>query len=400
LLLADGELAASARLDRDGATPPFGRPTIPEEDLPVRIRLVLALFVALLTAGSAPTVVARQAALDADAAAEAAQTYLEFAVQGNFNALFDFLHPDVLDEVPRSVGLAIFEGVYGATQPELVGVGRPEPGQYTWPVNGQTYDAIEVPYELEITNDQGQRETRRLLMYLAPYEGQYRWFLGNSRAFVAEAVARFAPPAPAEQPVDIAALLDLVVNDLDTFYATSLDGTGIRYVSPGIQVVGAGQGVMTACGPAQPRFWAFYCPGDAKVYLDEPFLNDLGQRYGDFAVAYVVGHEWAHHVQTVSGIERTQVPDDVNEVFSIELELQADCMTGIWSRDMDAREFLDLRDLAEASTFIFERLGDPQGIDVYDPQAHGTGEQRLDAFSDGYDGGFVGCEVEGLSPVR
>ena len=367
----------------------------------MKMLATLAVVLTMLAAGAAPAVgTARQSSVDANAATEAAQAYLDFAVQGNFNALFDYLHPDVLDEVPRSVGLAIFQGVYGATQPGPARIGQPEAVQYTWPVNGETYDAVEVPYEQEFTNAEGQRDTLQSFMYLAPFEGQYRWFLGNSRAFVAEAVARFAPPAPSEQPVDIGALLDLVVNDLDTFFATTLQGTEIPYVSPGVQVVGAGQAAMTACGPAQSGFWAFYCPADGTVYLDEPFLQDLGQGYGDFAVAYVVGHEWAHHVQTVSGIQRTEAPQQVNEVFSIELELQADCMTGIWSRDMDAREFLDLRDLAEASTFIFERLGDPQDIDVYDPQAHGTGDQRLDAYSDGYDGGFVGCEVEGLSPVR
>ena len=361
----------------------------------------IGLALMLITGGFvSPLALARQTEPDVAGASQAAQTYLDLAVQGNFNGLFDYLHPDVLDEVPRSVGLAIFEGVYGATQPDQARVGQPRAISYTWPVNGETYEAVEVPYEQEFTNAEGQRDTLQSLMYLAPVDGQYRWFLGNSRAFVAEAIARFAPPPPSEQPGDIGALLDLVVDDLDTFFATTFEGTQVRYVTPGVQVVGAGQAANTGCGPAQPGFWAFYCLADATVYLDQPFLEDLEQRYGDFAAAYVVGHEWAHHVQTVSGTQRTEAPQAINEVYSLELELQADCLAGIWSRDMDAREFLDLRDLAEASTFIFERLGDPEGVGPFDPQAHGTGEQRLNAYSDGYDGGFVGCEVEGLSPVR
>ena len=366
----------------------------------MRFFTMTAMAMALLIAGLPFGSLARQQAPNADAAAQAAQTYLDLAAQGNFNALFDYLHPDVLDEVPRSVGLAIFQGVYGATQPGPARIGQPAPVSYTWPVNGETYDAVEVPYEQTFTNAEGQQETLQSLMYLAPFEGQYRWFLGNSRAYVAEAVARFAPPAPSEQPGDIGALLDLVVNDLDAFYATTFQGTQVRYATPGVQVVGAGQSASTACGPAQPGFWAFYCPADATIYLDQPFLQDLDQRYGDFAAAYVVGHEWAHHVQTVSGTQRTEVPEQINEVYSIELELQADCLTGIWSRDMDAREFLDLRDLAEASSFIYERLGDPEGVGPFDAEAHGSGDQRLDAYTDGYDGGFVGCEVTGLSPVR
>ncbi|MBA3416103.1 MAG: neutral zinc metallopeptidase [Chloroflexia bacterium] len=367
----------------------------------MRMLAAIALALAIITSGLLPPAVsARQAAPDLDAAAEAAQTYLDLAVQGNFNGLFDYLHPDVLDEVPRSVGLAIFEGIYGATQPDPARIGQPDPVSFTWPVNGETYDAVAVPYEQEATNTEGQRETVQSLMYLALFDGQYRWFLGNSRAFVAEAIARFAPPPPSEQPGDIAAVLDLVVGDLDQFYATTFDGTQVRYVSPGVTVVAGGQVAMTGCGPAQPGFWAFYCPADATVYLDQPFLQELEQGYGDFAAAYVVGHEWAHHVQTIAGLERTEVPEAVNEVYSIELELQADCLAGIWSRDMDARAFLDLRDLAEASTFIFQRLGDPDGVGPFEPQAHGTGEERLEAYSNGYDGGFTGCEITGLSPVR
>ena len=367
----------------------------------MRILTAIALTLTIIFSGLFPSVVsARQADPNLGEAAGAAQLYLDLAAQGNFNALFDYLHPDVLDEVPRSVGLAIFEGVYGATQPGPARIGQPEPVSYTWPVNGETYDAVQVPYEQEFTNAEGQRDTLKSLMYLAPFEGQYRWFLGNSRAFVAEAIARFAPPAPAEQPTDIGALLELVVNDLDTFYATTFEGTQIHYVSPQVQPVGAGQVAMTGCGPAQPGFWAFYCPADATVYLDQPFLQDLEQRYGDFAAAYVVGHEWAHHVQTVAGVERSDAPETVNEVYSIELELQADCLAGVWSRDMDARKFLDLRDLAEAIGFIYDVLGDPEGVGPFDPQAHGSGEQRYDKYTDGYDGGFVGCDLTGLSPVR
>lgn len=364
----------------------------------MRILSVVALAMGLLVSSVAPAAAQQD---DPQAATAAAQRLLDLAVQGDFNTLFDYLHPDALEQIPRSVGLAIFEGVYGQTEPGPARIEDVRFGDYTWPVNGKTYpNAAEVSYSQDFTNQQGQRATLRSTMYLVPVDGEYRWFLGNSRAFVAEAVARFAPPAPDQQPVDIASLLELIVNDLDGFFQRTFQGTGVNYVTPGVVVVEEGRFATTACGPAQPGFWAFYCPADQTVYLDEPFLNDLAQRYGDFAVAYVIGHEWAHHVQTVTGVERVQEPTRVNEVYSIELELQADCLTGVWSRDMDTRAFLDLRDLAEASTFVFERLGDPDAVGPFDPQAHGSGDQRLDAYSDGYDGGFRGCEIGGLSPVR
>lgn len=371
----------------------------------MRFLAVVAMVLGMVLSSVGTPGVAAQAVSDqqkVDAAAQTAQAYLDAAVAGQYNQLFDYLHPDVLAEVPRSVALKIFSEIYGATQPGKAQITDVQLGAYTWPVNNTTYeDAAAVTYTQDFTGADGKKQTLETVMYLVPFQGQYRWFFGNSRAYIAEASARFAPPGPQKETGDINELLNFIVNDLDQFYKTTFEGEGKRYVSPGVTVVPPGRMARTACGPASPGFWAFYCPGDQTVYLDQAFLNDLNKEYGDFAVSFVIGHEWAHHVQTMLGIDRVQrTPVRPNEVFSIELELQADCLTGIWSRDMDAREFLDMQDLAEASSFIFQRLGDPEGFDEFNPQAHGSSDQRIDAFSDGYDGGFVGCQVGGLSPVR
>lgn len=343
----------------------------------------------------------------ARAAADAAGAYLSLAEQGQFNTLFDYLHPDAQAEVPRSVGLAVFETIYGNTRPSGAAVTGVNVGSWTWPVNGRTYtDAVEVSYRQQFTNKAGERQTLDSVMYLVPFDGEPRWFFGNSRAFIAEAWAKYAPVQPEEQPASTQELLTTVVADLDRYWTDVFGSEGTPYQTPGAILVRQGEAAQSACGLAQSGFWAFYCPADQSLYLDEPFLAELGRTYGDFAVAFVVGHEFAHHVQTVSGVERVgggifEQPDEFNEVYSIELELQADCLTGAWSRDIDTRQLLAVDDLAEASAFIFSTLGDSPAIDPLDPQAHGTGEQRLDAFSDGYDGGIRGCEVQGgLSPVR
>jgi uncharacterized protein len=371
----------------------------------MRLIAVLVMVVGIMTSSIGFARVSGQAITEEmrlQAAQQTAQVYLDAAVAGNYNGLFDYMHPDVLAEVPRSVALQIFSEIYGATNPGKARITDVNLGSYTWPVNNKTYDdAVEVSYEQEFTDQSGRKQTLETKMYLAPFQGQYRWFFGNSRAYIADASARFAPPTQTGQPSDINELLQFVVEDLDTFYRTSFDAQKMPYRTPGVKVVPPGRSAMTACGPASPGFWAFYCPPDQTVYLDQAFLGDLNKQYGDYAVSFVVGHEWAHHVQTEMGIDRTaRKPTKPNEVYSIELELMADCLTGVWSRDLDARNFLDLQDLAEASAFIFQRLGDPNGIDEFDPQAHGNSDQRTDAFSDGYDGGFTGCSVNGLSPVR
>jgi predicted metalloprotease len=151
---------------------------------------------------------------------------------------------------------------------------------------------------------------------------------------------------------------------------------------------------MSACGPAQSGFWGFYCPPDGTLYLEDALLSGLVDQGLDFAAAFVVAHEWAHHVQLELGFERTTRPDSWNQVHSIELELMADCFSGAWARDAFSRGRIEISDVEEAMKFTVERLGDPQYIDEYDQQAHGTGEQRVTAFMNGFEEGFSGCNIK------
>ena len=165
------------------------------------------------------------------------------------------------------------------------------------------------------------------------------------------------------------------------------------YRSPGVVAVPPGESYQTASGPAAPGFWAFYCPPDQTVYLDVEFLTSVGQQ-ADFAAVFVVAHEWAHHVQTEIGLVRTQSPDDWNEVYSIELELMADCMSGAWALDLDTRGLLEQDDIDETIQFTIEYLGDPDYIEVSDPQAHGSADQRAQSILSGYESGFTACNIQ------
>ena len=161
-------------------------------------------------------------------------------------------------------------------------------------------------------------------------------------------------------------------------------------------IVDQGDTAQTACGPASTGFWAFYCPGDATVYLDAPLLTSLEDQNAGFAAAFVIAHEWAHHVQTTVGIDRVdpgQMPTGVDQVFSIELELMADCMAGAWALDVDTRGLLKPDDIDKVVQFTVQYLGDPNGIGETDPQAHGTADQRVQSILTGYEDGFVGCNI-------
>ena len=356
----------------------------------------VAALVVLLGVLTAPLAASAQnAERDQREAVATAEEIFRLAEDRKFNAMFDRIHPDAHAVVPRAAAVGAFEEIYGAAQAGQFTILGVELVEWTWPVTGKTYrNAAEVRYELPYVED-GVRKIVEAPMYLVDSGGEWRWFFGADRDFVETAIERFGGASGA--PLTEGNLLENVVNDLDDFYTDVFGYTDSPYAyqTPGVVVVPPDEAVQTECGPAQSGFWAFYCPLDKTIYLDSGLLGQLQQR-ADFAVAFVIGHEWAHHVQTTVGIERVdpgEQPETVNDLYSIELELMADCFTGLWALDVDTRGQLEADDIDEAVQFTIEYLGDPEYIDQYDPQAHGTDQQRSESFLTGYEGGFEGCNV-------
>lgn len=158
------------------------------------------------------------------------------------------------------------------------------------------------------------------------------------------------------------------------------------------------------CGNASGATGPFYCPGDRKIYLDTNFFTTMEQQMGaggDFAAAYVVAHEVAHHVQNELGIlgqanrVRAQSSQTDANAISVRIELQADCYSGVWARQAQARfGSLERGDIAEAMNAA-KRIGDDalQRSAGRVPQphtfTHGTSEQRQRWFATGYETGDV-----------
>ncbi len=165
------------------------------------------------------------------------------------------------------------------------------------------------------------------------------------------------------------------------------------------------------CGGASAASGPFYCPADRKAYLDTAFFvtleNQLGAG-GDFAAAYVVAHEVAHHVQNELGIlgqanrVRQQVSERESNAISVRIELQADCFSGIWARYAEERfNSLERGDLAEAMNAAAQ-IGDDAlqrsfGRTVQPHTfTHGTSEQRQRWFLTGYQSAQItACDTFG-----
>lgn len=159
---------------------------------------------------------------------------------------------------------------------------------------------------------------------------------------------------------------------------------------------------QSGCGFAQAATGPFYCPSDQKVYIDLAFFDELHRRFGapgDFAQAYVLAHEVGHHVKNLLGIERQmrraqQVdPRQANEL-SVRLELQADCLAGVWGHSTQERQLLDPGDveegLAAAAAIGDDRLQRQAGQRV-SPESftHGTSAQRTQWLRRGLEEGTV-----------
>jgi predicted metalloprotease len=158
--------------------------------------------------------------------------------------------------------------------------------------------------------------------------------------------------------------------------------------------------IESACGLGQSAMGPFYCPGDQKVYIDLGFYEDLKRRFGapgDFAQAYVIAHEIGHHVQNLLGIERQvreaqrRNPGQQN-ALSVALELQADCLAGIWANAAESGGYLEPGDAEEAlnaaASIGDDRIQKSAGARV-SPESftHGSSEQRVSWFRRGLERG-------------
>jgi uncharacterized protein len=195
--------------------------------------------------------------------------------------------------------------------------------------------------------------------------------------------------------------LAFVVSDIQAFWSQTFADSGKDY--PETKLVLFEGGTTSACGPASSATGPFYCPPDQKVYLDLGFFDELQSRFGaeggDFAIAYVVAHEFGHHIQNVTGIaqfvnEQTQSDPSRQNELSVDQELQADCLAGVWAHsqasDLDAG---DVEEALSAAAAVGDDRIQEKTTGRIDPESwtHGSAEQRTQWFTTGQQGGDPGA---------
>lgn len=200
------------------------------------------------------------------------------------------------------------------------------------------------------------------------------------------------------QPQDMEQFLTAVTTDVDAYWTKAFRDSGLPEPRVGYAWIPAGQTAASSCGDEDGTMGdtaAAYCPGDDTIYISQKFATDIydgaldhalpgssqgyGRTMGDFAVAYIVAHEYGHQVQDELGLFQKygrQLP-------TMAFELQADCYAGTWAASASQENRLDDGDVQEALDAALA-VGD---FDAGNPGHHGTPEQRAEAWNSGFEAG-------------
>jgi uncharacterized protein len=239
------------------------------------------------------------------------------------------------------------------------------------------------------------------------------WFLGlNPLDVLISLQGGEAPSAPAERAAPPSApargahdetkdFIARVLGDTEDTWSAVFRQMGREYRPPKLVLFRGA--VDSACGLASSAVGPFYCSSDDRVYLDRSFFEDLSKRFGapgEFARAYVIAHEVGHHVQNQLGItqkvaqQRGRTSEARSNALSVLVELQADCLAGVWGHFAKQRNLLDPGDV-EAGLAAAAAIGDDrlqqQSRGRVSPESftHGSSAQRVRWFRAGLDSGEV-----------
>jgi uncharacterized protein len=211
--------------------------------------------------------------------------------------------------------------------------------------------------------------------------------------------------------------VNAVTVDVQSFWADRFQAAGKSYTTT--RTVLFTDQTQSGCGVASSATGPFYCPADKKVYLDTAFFDQLRTQFGapgQFAQAYVIAHEFGHHVQDELGImdsvaqQQQGGADQTGPAsLSVRLELQADCLAGVWAHsvyttpdqsNVESITDQDVKDALKAAASVGDDRIQQQATGTIDKESwtHGSAEQRQTWFNKGFKGGQTGdCDTFGVA---
>lgn len=353
-------------------------------------QLILVLLATWMTgslAWSAPVA----AQVDAgEAVQRAAIDLLRIEGSRDANRLYDRMAPESRMIIPRQ-GLATW-----LQDPRLmVPVGEPEIlditfGDWESDATGEAYEEVAfVEYSVPVASER-REDVRESEMVLWNDGLTWRWFFSGKDDAIDDVAGM------AEWTIDYASpYRTKIYQEVDVFWAQVFANAGLDYHPP-VDMVGIRVDAQpTGCGIEDEieQMAVHYCTLDQTIYYDPGFRDQIVAAFGDYAWTHIMTHEWAHHIQNLLGLYTSRDPELQGGMYTIESELQADCLAGVFSQDARARGLIRNRDLNDAVD-VAEIAGDARGTTWDDITAHGSAEQREQSFWLGYDDGLRGCHVD------
>jgi uncharacterized protein len=307
----------------------------------------------------------------------------------DLDRLYDYLVPESRNMIPRQAFMTWF-----AEQDYPVPSGVPtvediELDNGIYDLTGTEYkDMAIVRYTVPVEGSD-EPESREIAMWSDGVT--WRWFFDASEDEAEEIRddAEFTVDYESPYSTDI-------YRQLDTYWAQIFADHGAEYHSPvdmvGVRVLP----LETACGDMSEEDIesnpAFYCGWDETIYYRPAFRSWVIDEFGEYAWHHVIAHEWGHHVQNVLGLFTSVDPELYGGSYTIEHELQADCLAAMFTQDTFSRGTIDDSDVTGAEE-ITAFVGDRKGTPWDNQHAHGSADQRVESFWLGFDDGLRGCYI-------
>lgn len=307
---------------------------------------------------------------------------------GDYQTLYDLMVPEARNLIPRQAFVNWWPDVAPDAPVDSIKIGDISFYDMTWELTDSDYGNVAtVNYSYHSQNG----ETVKRSMQLTEVGGIWRWMPDVAEAdlpaiqamagYTVKFESRFSSP---------------IYVELDTFWAQIFADWDKEYRSP-VDMIGVRmEGTQTGCGPLVDvqAIFAHYCTRDEIIYFNPDARDAIIERVGEAAWEMVMAHEWGHHIQNISGMYVTKSPELLGGNYSIEHELQADCLAGIFMQDATVRGFFDQRSRRETD-YMLTAGEDAPGTKWDDITAHGTSDQRMQSYYTGFEDGLRGCHLRG-----
>jgi uncharacterized protein len=310
------------------------------------------------------------------------------------NYLYDLMLPDVRRVVPRQAMINWYASEATLIPTEDPVVDEVTFDSYDYAVTGETYENVATVTYTQVGEVDGVADVQERVVRLW-HDGQtWRWFFGEDEQAVADIASETETTLGYESPYKTDAY-----RQIDAFWAQMFANAGLEYEPPvdmlGVRV----QPLQTGCGVEEDieMMAVYYCTLDQTIYYDPDFRDEIIDDLGEYGWYNIIAHEWGHHIQNLLGLNVTRDPELDGGYYTIELELQADCLAGMYGQDALARGLIRDRDVRAAAR-VTDSAGDASGTSWDDETAHGSGSQREESFWTGFDDGLRGCNLDLVNP--